>query len=227
MRKSFTSTILATAVLAGIVSPAHATDKGDSKRYEVTITNLTRGQSFTPLLAATHTDKAQFFKLGEAASPELSTLAEEGSTAPLMMLLEKTGQVSGTATSSGLLAPGKSVTLMLTVGRNVDRLSLAAMLIPTNDAFMALNGKMLPRSGTQTWYVPAYDAGSEMNDEKCASVPGPFFEECAGPGGGAAPKGGEEGFVHVHAGIHGVGDLMPALRDWRNPVARITVKRSH
>ena len=33
----------------------------------------------------------------------------------------------------------------------------------------------------------------------------------------------KEGFIHVHAGIHGIGDLIEAERDWRNPVARIAI----
>jgi hypothetical protein len=32
-------------------------------------------------------------------------------------------------------------------------------------------------------------------------------------------------FVHIHAGIHGVGDLQEATHDWRNPVARIAIRR--
>ena len=52
-----------------------------------------------------------------------------------------------------------------------------------------------------------------------------MVDQRAGPGGGGMPSGGEEGFVHVHSGIHGVGDLDEAARDWRNPVARIVVRR--
>jgi len=33
--------------------------------------------------------------------------------------------------------------------------------------------------------ISAYDAGTCYNDEACASIPGPFVEECGGPGGGA------------------------------------------
>ena len=33
-----------------------------------------------------------------------------------------------------------------------------------------------------------------------------------------------EGFVHVHAGIHGGGGLDPAMHDWHNPTARLEVK---
>ena len=100
------------------------------------------------------------------------------------------------------------------------------MLIPTNDAFVALNGVPLPRGYDKvTMTAVAYDSGSERNDELCASIPGPLFIECGGSGGGAAPAGGEEGYVHIHAGIHGVGNLQAAQRDWRNPVALITVRR--
>ncbi|MDP2419080.1 MAG: hypothetical protein Q8M33_16555 [Hydrogenophaga sp.] len=72
--------------------------------------------------------------------------------------------------------------------------------------------------------MPAYDSGTEINDELYASIPGPFFAECNGSGGGAAPSGGE-GFVHISAGMHGIGDFKPSNRDWRNPGARITIRR--
>jgi hypothetical protein len=31
--------------------------------------------------------------------------------------------------------------------------------------------------------------------------------------------------VHIHSGIHGVGDAIPAILDWRNPVAKIVIER--
>ena len=88
----------------------------------------------------------------------------------------------------------------------------------TNDAFFALDGARGPivRDGLSR-YSPAYDAGSEANDEQCASIPGPA---CGGNGGLEG-----EGFVHVHAGVHGVGDLVPARHDFRNPVARVRIDR--
>ena len=73
-------------------------------------------------------------------------------------------------------------------------------------------------------YAYAYDAGTERNDELCGSIPGPSFVECGGSGGGAQVGDGE-GVVTVHSGIHGIGDLEPSLRDWDNPVARVTIRK--
>jgi hypothetical protein len=38
------------------------------------------------------------------------------------------------------------------------------------------------------------------------------------------PEGAEE-YVHIHSGIHGIGDLDPAEFDWRNPVATIRIQK--
>lgn len=193
---------------------------------EVTITNLTRGQRFTPILVASHKAGVKLFELGQPASPQLAVLAEEGNVAPLGDLLNSMPEVLDTTDSGGLLNPGASVTVRVRTQGDFNHVSLASMLIPTNDAFIALNGVAGPRGrDAETFTSVAYDAGSERNDELCASIPGPFFTECGGPGGGGAPVGGEEGYVHVHAGIHGIGDLNASQRDWRNPVARIVIRR--
>jgi hypothetical protein len=195
--------------------------------YEVTVTNLTRGQQFTPILVATHTEATTLFTLGSASTPELATLAEEGNTAPLAGLLMATPGVRDVMTSSGLLNPGASASVSVQARGRADHISLAAMLIPTNDGFFAVNNVELPKGNSVlTVFSPAYDAGSERNDELCASIPGPFFSECGGPGGGGMPSGGEEGYIHIHAGIHGIGNLSAALRDWRNPVAKIVIRRT-
>ncbi len=207
------------AVLA-LVSGANAAE------YAVTVTNLTRAQTFTPILVASHAEGVTLFTLGQAASSELAILAEEGSTSPLTSLLQADPRVLDVADSGGLLPPGQSVTVTVETRGGFDHVSVAAMLIPTNDGFFSLNGVEGPiGNNTLTLFSPAYDAGSERNDELCASIPGPNFTECGGPGGGGAPVGGEEGYVHIHAGIHGIGNLSASERDWRNPVAKISIRR--
>ena len=228
MTSMFTSLGLSLAIISSlaVTAPALAADDDEGARFEVTITNLTRGQQFTPILVVSHKPNVKLFELGKPASTGLAILAEEGNTAPLaaaLSALPGTGQV---VTGSGLTNPGASVTLIVDGRRGFGYLSVAAMLIPTNDAFFALNGVALPRGNdVLTLTAPAYDSGSERNDELCVSIPGPSFVECGGSGGGAAPVGGEEGYVHVHAGIHGIGSFTAAARDWRNPVALITMRR--
>ena len=217
----------ALALVAGLAvsAAALADDDQTSRRFEVTVTNLTRGQQFTPILVATHKESIKLFRLGAPASPELATLAEEGNPVPLAATLRALPDAGQVVTGNGLTNPGATTTLVVEGRGGFDHFSVAAMLIPTNDGFFAVNGVPLPRgSETLTLTAPAYDAGSERNDELCASIPGPFFPECRGSGGGARVGGGE-GYVHIHAGIHGVGDFAAANRDWRNPVALITVRR--
>ena len=200
---------------------AHANDGATGSNYEITVTNVTRGQSFTPILVATHKAGVRLFTEGSPASPELAILAEGGNTAPLVAVLGANPDVLDIATIPGLLAPGKSVTIKVKMEDGFDHVSMAAMLIPTNDGFFALNGVRGPKGQKMlSFESPAYDAGSEPNDELCANIPGPV---CGGVG--ASPNAGGEGFVHIHAGIHGIGSLPAAERDWRNPVAEITIRR--
>ncbi len=220
MSIKFHSCAAALALGLALAGPASA-DSGWT--YEVTVTNLTYQQRFTPLLLATHQPTIAFFEAGKPASSGLRTLAEEGNVAPLKAALDGSPAVNQTVAGDGLLDPGQSVTFRIQGNPRTDRLSLAAMLIPTNDAFVSLNGVALPTSAATVTAI-AYDAGTEVNDELCASIPGPSFVECGGPGGGAQVGGGE-GFVHVHRGMHGVGQFMAANRDWRNPVARVTITR--
>ncbi len=187
--------------------------------YAVTVTNLTRGQNFTPILVASHLRDFSVFTAGSAASNELSQLAEGGDTAPLTTVIQDSGSALAVATADGLLGPGESVTIMIAGDDIYSRISAMAMLIPTNDAFFAIQGMKLPKnSNPRVETAVAYDAGTEPNDELCASIPGPV---CGGEG--PSPDVDGEGFVHVQAGIHGIGDLDASERDWRNPVARISI----
>lgn len=214
--------------IALLTGPTAALAQG--AEYEVTVTNATRGQTFTPLAVITHVAGIRLFQVGRPALSVLEAVAEEGNVAPLITLAQSTpsvvfdAQTSG-APPAGVTGPGQSTTVRVR-SRPGAQLTLVAMLIPTNDAFVALNAVDLPTSFEPAVFTPvAYDAGTEVNDELCASIPGPNYTECGGPGGGGAPASGAEGYVHVHAGIHGVGDFRPAARDWRNPVARVVVRR--
>ncbi len=217
---------IGTAVLFSQTAIAASAQAEEGPRYEITITNLTRGSQMTPILAASHKEGVSLFDLGSPASGELATLAEEGNVTPLAEMLMANASVKNVVNSSGLTDPGKSVTLNVSAIGRFNHVSVAAMLIPSNDAFFAVNGMEAPRhrGETITYYSPAYDAGSEENNELCTSIPGPFFAECGGAGGDGK-EGNGEGYTHIHAGMHGIGDFAAANRDWRNPVAKITIRR--
>ncbi len=218
-------TALTTTVLALVLvgQGTHDTVLAQAgSRYEVRITNLTPGQSFTPILGATHSGGVSIFVPGTAASPELRILAEEGGVAPLTAALNAMpASVMEVTATAGLTGPGVTRSFTLMGGGTYDRLSLAAMLIPTNDAFMGLDTALPMGSDVKVVYAYAYDAGTEVNDERCASIPGPSFPECRGPGGGGVAGRGE-GAVVISSGILGVGDF-PRTRDWKNPVARVVI----
>ena len=211
---------LAVLLSASVASPTLLADAKNI--YEVKITNLTRGQTFTPILVISHRDGVKLFTLGEPASDELAALAEGGDIGPLTEFLKSNPNVRDIANSDGLLDPGKSVIVKVSARGGAKYISLASMLIPTNDAFVALNSIRAPLdSKAQNYLALAYDAGSETNDELCTSIPGPV---CGGEGGSPGASG--EGYVYTHAGIHGIGDLITAERDWRNPVAAIQIRRT-
>lgn len=220
-------TLLAAAIAAAL--PAAAAAQAHHE-YEVRVTNLTPGQQFTPVLAVTHRPSLHLFALGTTASAELRALAEAGDTAPFTQQFAGSHDVTQVLTAPGMTPPGLTdpgATTLFTISARParDRLSLAAMLIPTNDRFVAVDGIDLPESfAEKVHYARAYDSGTEINDELCASIPGPYFVECNGSGGGAQVGDGE-GFVHVANGMHGHGDFSPTLRDWRNPVAQVRIRR--
>jgi hypothetical protein len=220
---ALTASVLLTAPIIGAQAQSPtgfaAATRNNNLMYKVEITNITRGSLFTPILVASHRSGVKLFKLGEKASDELAALAEGGDIMPLNDMLLSDSNVVGTDHSDGVLEPGHSVTVYVPAG-NANQMSLAAMILPTNDGFIALNGVEIPRSGSQTFVVNGYDAGSEPNDQLCVSIPGP---QCGGEGGTPGVDG--EGFVHIHAGIHDVGDLNAADYDWRNPMAVVTVQK--
>ena len=219
--------IILLMLAALLTGPSAFADGSKNRNFAVTITNTTPGQTFTPLLVVTHRSSIRLFDVGEASSAELATIAESGNIAPMAELLNgMPDKVLATASSAdllastgGLLGPGKSVTVEIEGNHRFNRVSVVGMLIPTNDTFVALNSAYLSR-WDQSHAVPAYDAGSEYNDELCANIPGPVC------GGAGLSEEDGEGFVHISSGIHGIGDLQPASYDWRNPVARVTVSRA-
>lgn len=210
---------------AAIQAQGQNPGQGDTATYRVWITNLTRGQVLAPPVAITHSRNYHLFTLGAPASPGLAALAEDAVVDTLFAELEADPEVLDFTVGAGPIPPGGTAMVEVESRFPQDLITVTQMLVQTNDAFFAAGGMPGPRGPEQrriTFHANAYDAGSESNTELCASIPGP-------PCGNALVRdtAEAEGFVHVHAGIHGIGDLEAARYDWRNPVAEITVVRVH
>lgn len=231
MKKYLTGMSLISAMF---LSPAaHAVD------LDVEISNLTHGITFTPFLVAAHTDGNNLFQVGQPASANLQAMAEGGSIAGLEADVTALGATIVSNPAGGLLAPASSTMFnMNTDGTSNTQLSIVAMLLPTNDAFAGLNAITIPTDpGNYVYYLNAYDAGTEANDEILNGGGAPGTPGMPAAPGGQAGTGGTGAAgndlnmsVHIHRGslgdtdtTGGISDLDSRIHRWLNPVVRVTL----
>jgi len=227
---------LCAAVLAASISAVPAANAVD---FDVQITNLTNSIYLTPFLVAAHPSGNNLFTTGQPASANLQAMAEGGDTMGLTTDVTAMGATVVDNPAAGLLGPATSTTFnMNTDGTSNDRLSIVAMLLPTNDAFAGLNAVEIPEMpGTYSFDVPAYDAGTEANDELLTGggmpgvpgIPGDPSMLTGIDGTGAAEADANPN-VHIHRGSLGDTDAMGGNSDldsrvhrWLNPVIRVTI----
>jgi len=211
--------------------------------WEVSVTNLTHGNHFTPLLLTAHSHDTHLFKVGEAASTAIEHMAECGHLDPLLATTEVGAADADTIANpaGGLLAPSASTTATLSTSEN--HLSIVAMVLPTNDAFVGMESQHIPDAmGTYTYYLNAYDAGTEQNDEvlmtsgDCTYTDNGMMPGAPGgdndTGGTGVATADSNTMIHIHRGVlgeseatgAGKSDLRSTIHRWQNPVAKVTVK---
>ncbi|CAN0444701.1 unnamed protein product [Discosporangium mesarthrocarpum] len=159
------------------------------------------------------------------ASMELKALAENGDASGLLAVLDESEYVCGYTVSDGPIPPGMTFQGMITSKKHgyCERfyVSAASMLVNTNDAFMGMDSGAL-KGSYGVFYPPAYDAGTEMNNEDCMFIPGPGCAKISTENKDTPDMG--EGYVHIHRGMHDVTpDLPAATYDWRNGVAKVHI----
>lgn len=227
---------LCAALLAASMSAAPAANATD---FDVKITNLTNSIYFTPFLVAAHPAANNLFTTGQPASANLQAMAEGGDTMGLIADVTAMGATVVDNPAAGLLGPATSTSFnMNTDGTSNNRLSIVAMLLPTNDAFAGLNAIEIPDvPGTYSFDVPAYDAGTEANDELLTGggmpgVPGIPGDPgmLSGSNGTGAASADANPNVHIHRGslgdtdaMGGDSDLDSRVHRWLNPVVRVTI----
>ncbi len=176
-------------------------------RITVTNTSPDGGTFLTPFWFGLHNGSFDLGNRGEAASAGLEALAEDGSFDAIAAELTgaDAGAVGGAVFGdAGPIATGEVATTLLDVdGASLPYISLAAMLLPSNDAFIGtLNAvELFGEDGDFIGPVTlnfdgsrVYDAGTEVNTELDAA----FINQ-------TAPNTGETegGVITLHPGFNG------------------------
>lgn len=136
--------------LAADVARVSVTEKGGT--FVVTVANVSdqRGAIFTPISPVfwvLHDDSVSLFETGSPASDELEALAEDGAASPLVSAAKGADGVLDAGLQAitkerqqaepGPAAPGETFQFEVTPDTNHPRLSLATMVVESNDAFVA------------------------------------------------------------------------------------------
>jgi len=231
-----TSKRMNTLISASVLVVASASTLAQD--LSITVTNLTQGLYFTPILTSAHTSDSHIFMSGAAATAELQAMAEGGDISGLVSILSNAEANTNENPAGGLLAPSMSTTYTLTNDSANTHLSLVTMILPSNDGFVGLDSWEIPtEAGTYTINLNAYDAGTEANNELVngGGAPGVLGIPAA-PGGDAGTNGmgvtdtESNTMIHIHRGNlgddmldGGKSDLNNSIHRWLNPVAKLTI----
>jgi hypothetical protein len=212
------SLVMAILVVAAALLPASAAfaEKEDyPATYSITLENLTHTQPFSPPIFVTHTPAYSLFSVGALASDGIRFIAETGNNGPATAEATASHLTFNVVAQSALIFPGGSATAEISAPPGA-RFSFAAMLGITNDGFTGLDTVRLPKSGSVSYDLVGYDAGTETNNELIGYV---------GALGGGNMRAPTHDPIALHPGILGVGDMDPAQYGWQDPVGRLTITR--
>ena len=95
----------------GCLVAAGASAQGSGLTVEVTVTNLTSGQIFSPPVVVSHGRDFELFAPAQAASPELAMLAEDAVSGPLISALGEDDDVFAVELGARVIPPGGSATV--------------------------------------------------------------------------------------------------------------------
>ncbi|WP_158965924.1 spondin domain-containing protein [Paraglaciecola sp. L3A3] len=194
--------------------------------YEISVTNLTNSQPLSPVAVILHKE-SHIFAVGDIASLALEQMAEGGDNSGLM----NWGFALASASGAAPIGPGASETIKVTIQDMEDaNLSIASMLVNTNDGFSGLDAWSLSQLAVgDSWTTNAftYDAGTEANTEAAGTIPGPAD---GSDGAGFNTDRDDSGYISMHPGVVSSDDglstsILTQDHKFDNPSIRIQVTR--
>jgi len=176
---AFSNTTRALPLASGMVEVDVTEDAGI---FTFVIKNVSaeRGAIATPLAPlfyATHNHHWQFFAPGQNASPGLEALAEDGAAPALVTEQVGAKDVGSAAATEGPAGPGGQFEINVKPTEQYPYLSLATMVVESNDAFLAFGPggiRLLDHNGAPrptadiladvSRVLAVWDAGTEANE---------------------------------------------------------------
>jgi len=225
MKRSIKFAAIATALSSALLLQG-CNDNNPQRSFNVEVTNLSNHQPFAPVAAVLHKSGYNGFSLGAMASDGLELLAEGGDPSAFIAEAAVDNKVINSASGIGIIAPGNNEVIKVQGISPKPRLSLAGMLVNTNDGFIGLDDVDISELGigeSLLLYANVYDAGTEVNTEAAADVPGQNGE-------GMNAARGDRDFIAVHPGVVTAEDglttsALDASHRFNNPGARIVITR--
>ena len=199
----------------------HGPVKMDTLELQVTVRNITAGQTITHPVVIVHTGLLTSLPEDAGTIDGLEILAESGVPSPFSTgVTVIPGVKSATVMArSGPIQAGAEAAVEDIAAAPGDYISVIGMLACTNDAVafgtaaLSMYGSRLAMSSGAV-----FDVGTENNDETSATVP------ClGGEGVSGADTDDGEGSVALHPGIGGNASLGQNTHGWDGPAIQIVV----
>jgi hypothetical protein len=236
MYKQIQTTLLMVAVASLLVGcdddiVDDQTAAADPLAYEVTVRNLTNGQTLSRPAMVLHATGTSYYSMGAPVSTAVERLAEAGEISGIRDLSNSAGSVFALANS--IVEPGQSMgTFVTATATDQVEMTIFSRMGSTNDGFVAANAvslsSLVAAGDSVKMYMRALDAGTEQNIEG-ANV-GTF--DPTRPGGPNGISGSESNIVTIHPGvitsvepIPNNPSMLPQSAKFDNPVVQVVITR--
>ncbi len=222
-----TTLLVTLALITLLLLGACNNNRSSPSEYAIEVFNLSENQPLSPLAIILHHQGFHIYRPGDSATTALEQLAEGGDPTVIQTSADTLPEVLTSTAGTTPTLPGASRRFTLKALAQDIQLSLAGMLVNTNDGFVGVDAidlsQLLP-GDTLNLKANVYDAGTELNTELMSTIPGLGGE-------GFNITRDDSDAISIHAGIISQADGLSTSgldqsHRFDNPAVRITVTRT-